>query len=116
MTNATNSLQVKLRLLSKAHHTKSGSRRKRSRAAGGLGSGHAHAAKKQPSETTTRDVEEYERAQETLDKELHIIENALEQVYKDQVQTVWGLYTHGLSHVLTIKDLSDAPDAILVKP
>jgi len=60
-----------------------------------------------------RDLNEYQEAEDRQKKALRNIESARQQVYKDQSQQVWGLYMYGLKYVLAIKDLSDAPDAIM---
>ena len=60
-----------------------------------------------------QDLKDYQEAEDRQKKAVRNIESARQQVYKDQVQQVWGLYMYGLKHVLSIKDLSDAPDAIM---
>lgn len=59
------------------------------------------------------DLKRYEEAEAAQRKALKNIETARLQVYNDQVQQVWGVYTYGLKHVLALNDLSDAPDSIL---
>lgn len=68
--------------------------------------------------TTTKlfhpeDLAQYKEAEATQEEALKKIEMARQQVYSDQVQKVWGVYTYGLKHVLALNDLSNAPDAIL---
>ena len=59
------------------------------------------------------DLRRYQDMEDEQNNALKKIEMARWQVYNDQVQQVWGVYTYGLTHVLELNDLSDAPDAIL---
>ena len=69
--------------------------------------------------TTTRllqleeDFTRYDEAEKVQKQAMEKIERARRKVYNDQTQKVWGVYLYGLKHVLTLNDLSDAPDAIL---
>ena len=61
----------------------------------------------------SKDLEEYEKAENVQQEALKKIERAREKVYKDQIQKVWGVYLYGLKHVLALNDLSNSPDSIL---
>ena len=59
-----------------------------------------------------QDNEQLEQQEKQLAIDIEKIQDAKQQVYKDQVE-IWGVYKYGLQHVLALNDLSAAPDAIL---
>lgn len=60
-----------------------------------------------------QDLKEYQKRIEQQNDAVKKIHEAREEVYADQIRNVWGRYKYGLTHVLSLNDLKNAPDAIM---